>query len=523
MNYLYAKNIIVHISVYSILIIPSVIPLSYAQVNENELIKTTIKNFSPVLTLESSQASQLHSTLNPYIKYGLSLAIHFRKLYGNKLSTNSIDSTNYNYIPWESKKHLGIAVSEMAILEFLPWALAKWVRHEDWANVKPDTWWKNISKGWVYDGDSFLTNQFGHPYHGSLFFNTARSNGFSFWESVPFPFIGSLLWEYFGETFRPSINDWLNTSLSGINLGEILYRVSGMITDNTATGSERVIRELGGALMNPVRGFNRLISGETGRVFPNPKDRIPKTLWHYFYVGARFFTQIRNGITADAVNDAAIEYNLTYGDIYSANLSKPFSVFHLDIAFATAKPHLTKVRAKGNLFNMHIKKTKKVKHLFIVSLNYNYWNNPGFEFGNTQFMYHFLSSYSLDNKINISTDVALSTIVLGATKSEFFLDPEGRDYDYGPGIGFRLFIAVHSKDWIVFQARYISNWFWTVSGTLNSKHHIHLLGAQGLIPLHKNLAVGLTFAVYWRESIYPTFSNVNVTSPIGRIFLAVKI
>jgi len=106
--------------------------------------------------------------------------------------------------------------------------------------------------------------------HGALFFNVGRSNGYSFWESTGWALTGSAIWEFFGETFRPAFNDWIYTGVGGVNLGEITYRLSAMVTDNTASGSDRVWSEIFGTLINPVRGFNRAISGEMGQNFPNP-------------------------------------------------------------------------------------------------------------------------------------------------------------------------------------------------------------------------------------------------------------
>lgn len=170
---------------------------------------------------------------------------------------------------WESKKRFGVAVSELAVIQFIPWANAKWIQKPGWANVNADIWWYNIEHGWEYDGDSFVTNNFTHPYHGNFYFNTARTNGFNFWESIPFAFGGSLLWEYFAEIYRPAFNDWINTSVSGFNLGEMTYRVANLITDNTARGSDRVWQEIFAGIINPVRVFNRMISGEVSRVHPN--------------------------------------------------------------------------------------------------------------------------------------------------------------------------------------------------------------------------------------------------------------
>ena len=87
-----------------------------------------------------------------------------------------MDSIDYNYVTWESERRFWIAAAEFVTVQFIPFALAKWGRtwdnpEDNWANVSLETWWRNISYGWEYDGDAFLTNYFAHPYHGNLYFN----------------------------------------------------------------------------------------------------------------------------------------------------------------------------------------------------------------------------------------------------------------------------------------------------------------------------------------------------------------
>ena len=62
------------------------------------------------------------------------------------------------------------------------------------------------------DNDQFSTNLFAHPYHGNLYFNAARSNGLTFWESAPYAFAGSLMWEIAAEVEPPAINDLMATT-----------------------------------------------------------------------------------------------------------------------------------------------------------------------------------------------------------------------------------------------------------------------------------------------------------------------
>ncbi|MGE5795622.1 MAG: DUF3943 domain-containing protein, partial [Ignavibacteria bacterium] len=219
---------------------------------------------------------------------------------------------------WESEKHFWIGAGEIAILEFIPWALAKWIRTwedpaKNWANVSNDTWWQNISKGFEYDGDNFQTNNFAHPYHGALFFNAGRTNGYNFWESSIWSLTGSAIWEYFGETYRPAFNDWIYTGIGGVNLGEILFRLSSMVTDNTASGSERVWSEVFGTLLNPVRGFNRAISGEMGKNFPNPSWSRPEDFLITFDAGTRTLDKDGDETYSDKEVEGLFTFSLNYG------------------------------------------------------------------------------------------------------------------------------------------------------------------------------------------------------------------
>ena len=93
----------------------------------------------------------------------------------------------------------------------LVWSFDRYIVKEDWAYINGHTIKSNFKKGPVWDTDQFTTNLFSHPYHGSLYFNAARSNGMNFWQSAPFAAGGSLMWEFFMENEPPSINDMLAT------------------------------------------------------------------------------------------------------------------------------------------------------------------------------------------------------------------------------------------------------------------------------------------------------------------------
>ena len=79
-------------------------------------------------------------------------------------------------------------------------------------------------------------------------------NGLSFWGSAPMALTGSLMWELFGESKPPAINDVLSTSITGIALGEPLYRLSLLVLDETSSGLDRLWREAVVFLLNPGTG-----------------------------------------------------------------------------------------------------------------------------------------------------------------------------------------------------------------------------------------------------------------------------
>ena len=91
------------------------------------------------------------------------------------------------------------------------WAAARYIYKFDWAVVTPADWRNNFQKGPEWDVDGFGMNFIGHPHTGNYYFNIARSNGYSYWESLPFVVQGSLTWEYLGENTRPSWSDLINT------------------------------------------------------------------------------------------------------------------------------------------------------------------------------------------------------------------------------------------------------------------------------------------------------------------------
>ena len=100
------------------------------------------------------------------------------------------DSTLSFKIPKNSFRAKAEVISFNILLNRYNW----WIKGKDWADINPGTWHDNLKIGFQTDGDTFKTNLFGHPYHGSMFHNSARLSGYSYWGSIPHTIMGSLIW-----------------------------------------------------------------------------------------------------------------------------------------------------------------------------------------------------------------------------------------------------------------------------------------------------------------------------------------
>jgi|1186.fasta_scaffold368114_2 hypothetical protein len=146
------------------------------------------------------------------------------------------------------------ALAEVGLVQVAVNWFGHYILEDSSQGVTLKSWGENFKQGWEFDANHFSTNQFAHPYSGNINFNAARANGLDYWQSIPFAALGSLIWEYLGEIHRPSLNDYISTTVGGVALGELTWQLSNMVLDNTPTGSNRFWNEMAGMGINPARG-----------------------------------------------------------------------------------------------------------------------------------------------------------------------------------------------------------------------------------------------------------------------------
>ena len=255
-------------------------------------------------------------------------------------------------LAYYGKKRLGQSAAGVLGVNTAIWSFNRFVMKEDFAFINKYTIRENFKQGFVWDNDNLDTNMFFHPYHGNLYFNAARSNGYSFWQSGLFALGGSGLWELFMENEYPSANDIVATPIGGMALGETFYRISDLILDDRSMGRERAGREVAAFLVSPMRGLMRIVNGDAWRHRPTSGRQfgIPD-LCLSLSVGARVL-ELEKEILDRGVG-MALEVDMEYGDRFNAEHERPYDFFAMKVGLNVQKsqPFLGQVNLVGRLWN----------------------------------------------------------------------------------------------------------------------------------------------------------------------------
>lgn len=413
------------------------------------------------------------------------------------------------------RRRFAPAAGEVALLEVVPWYFNRHYADDSTAVVSVDSWTRNLEQGFEWDADDFRTNMFMHPFHGNAYFNAFRTNGYSFWESVAFPWIGSFFWEFFGENNPPSINDWVATSSGGVVMGEGLYRASRALLDNTATGSERTLRELGAFLLNPVGGVNRLVRGEMTRVGPNPEGRLPSEFAVDSKLGFRVVGEGDLEITDGRANPF-VEFAVQYGDPYGP-LEAPFEDFLLTVQVNDKdKEVLGRLQIEGPLFRTALVRGENVRHYFGIGLHYDYINNETYELGGQSLSAGLLSEFRLSRSLRVRSRIQLLGSLIAGVDSEN-AEVTGRSYNLGSGAGLRAYGSlIRNRDRLL-EAYYVGHWVHSLSGA-SGNHAIHFPNITARYPVMRPFGLGVELIFAARNSYYRDFPDVHRENPQFRLF-----
>jgi len=408
-------------------------------------------------------------------------------------------------------KRWDIAVAECAVLHFIPWAWSEYVLDGYWSNISMNSIDINLRHGFEWDPNMFRNNFRSHPYHGSTYFNAARTNGMNFWESVPFAFYSSLTWEIFMESEFPSSGDLITTTVAGAALGEGLYRFSEQLLDDRARGWERFWRELGAVVINPVGGFNRLVRGDMSRK-QSVVNHIRNPVIGYVGLGSR--TTIEGQSVDKQKIRPAFTWLLRYGDPYRAQPSRrPFDYFTFRGWFSRGNDqnNLTLLQ-HGVLFgrNLTAGDRDQIAHLAGLFQHYDYVNVELFNYGGVSLAPALVSRWPLARGWNLITQAHAGWLMLGGSNNEYFTNTQGRNYNYTWGFKGKAVLGLASPLFGEVLADYMYFWMESIEG-IEGTDRIHQLVVNYNKKIFSGLGVGLEYFLYGRTGDYPGFPQSEVT------------
>ena len=424
----------------------------------------------------------------------------------------------------------------------------RYVLCTDFAQTTLNSLKRNFTDGMVWDNDFFITNLFAHPYHGNLYFNAARSNGLTFWESAPYALGGSAMWEFFGETEPPAINDIIATTFGGIAIGEMTHRLSRTVLDDRDRGTSRFLREAVAAIVNPIQGLHRIFSGDAWRVRSDHYryhnfDEIPVDM--SFSVGWRYLAD--DGALFRGIHAPYVNMTLTYGtSVDGEKHTKPYDFFDLEAnaAFGGGQPFVNTLNIVGRLWSTPILDRKNMAGEFGIYQHFNYYDAKPIEDASDLTPYRIseaagfgpgfiLSLPQTGGMSKLEQRIFLSGILLGGTKSDYFNVIE-RDYNMGSGF------SVKSKTQIDFgkfgrfllNAKYFRIYTWKgykqedLDNGFANVGDLHYLNVQGdqshavlfvvnpVMELHlaKQWSISLSGAYYSRHTIYKYHEKVHANT-----------
>ena len=425
-------------------------------------------------------------------------------------------------------RSVGKALFQTTIVNVF-YEVANLVRGQVTARITPKTWWANMEQGWVWDLDDFTVNQVGHPYQGNNYFNTGRANGLSFYESAAVTAFGSATWEFYGETNFPSLNDFINTTLGGIALGEMFHRVAWLVRDPRATGRGRLWNEIAAMAIDPVTGANRFLTGDASRVTDKPPEMVPSALTAFTSAGVLWRGTQDNVFSASG--SPFLEVDAIYGDPVQGRSRTPYDAFAVRLRFGGGSA-FSEARVRGRLLAQPFKNDALQ---FGVVQSYDYQTNDAYSTGSQSFEASIGANPHLSSRTRLTilgwggltVLGAIDSLPLGVTQRPD--EEEGskgqgvsegpRFYDYGPGSNFGGSLTLFRDRRPLAALFYEGRHLYSLDG-VRANHLLQRGRLDLLLPLRGAFGIGASAEYFDRRTFYQDAARTRrrYHYPQGRLY-----
>ncbi len=459
-----------------------------------------------ILMIQSGQAQSLYSSDDDSL---------FALITDYIPDQTQVDSMN-------PRKPLWVPMVEGIGLNFGLGAFNAYVLNSEFAKISFKTVKHNFEIGWTTDADAFSGNMFSHPFHGSIYYNLSRSSGYNYWTSMGVAAFSSWQWEFFMENEPPALNDWIMTSVGGSLIGEVFYRLSNLILDESLQGAKRVWNEIGAGVFNPGRLFNRLIYGRTARVTSVKlyEKRISVGELGFGMNNVADGTSFENG-----QKNGMFTLDYSYGRLFRSGTFKPLDFFRFNMAlnFGGVQPPISQFRIYGILYG----KKSNVgdgKFLWGVFQHYDFLESNIYQIGGASVGMGIGYRSSTESSVSFVGLLHGAALLMGGVTSEYaenykvsFLD-SARTYNMGPGAHAKLETFLRFP----FGSLYLGYSFWwihTWDGAPGDEL-VGMLSPKLRFKVYGRWFLGLEYLFYHKIGLYDDWPNTNVRNNEQRLFVA---
>ncbi|MCX5795988.1 MAG: DUF3943 domain-containing protein [Elusimicrobia bacterium] len=370
-----------------------------------------------------------------------------------------------------------------------------------------NTGWQHLRHGpWVVDQDDFAVNQLGHPYQGSLYYGFARASGLNFWEGWIYSNAGSFIWETYGETTDPSINDQVASGTGGPLIGEPLFRMANLVLEGGG-GRPGFWRELGAGFISPPTALNRLLFGE--RYTPILKSRNAAT-FAQVQAGGGVNTTVRNPNSTETINRNVLTagFSMAYGLPGQPGYLylRPFDYFTFELnGLRENRSDFANIMTRGLLFGQKYEAGDAYQGVWGLYGSFDYLSPQVFRFSTTAASLGTTFQWWLSRKVALQ-GTGLGGIGYGNAGT---IAPQGdeRDFHYGAApqglLSLRCIFGTRAMLDTTARGYYITG---TGASRAPGSESIGRMNASFLVRIFGHHALGVNYMLTSREARYSSAS-----------------
>jgi hypothetical protein len=383
--------------------------------------------------------------------------------------------------------------------------------------------WDNIyaDPDWMWeDGDRFHVNQAGHGYLGAVYFASSRVNGFNFYQSIPYVFIGAVMWETIFEP-EPSYNDVISTTLSGMAFGEMLYRLFLEADSKPGFGAR-----VGGFFLSPSASQNKIYNRPVrdrggGNIYDLSLRFGGEKTFAYFPGHDKQERSWKNP-------GGFIDVDVVYGDPFLQQSKKPYNHFELYTGFAMNNTSYNAVIVSdGYLFSVNPVDTDKKITSSGLSMHFDFFdasndfkNNEGYgniPFSSSAVGWTLKHKYIFSEKSHFEIKTHVNAILWGnTTYNNNGVNLWGNSFDFnctfGMGENVKLSLTLFHKRAGSLNFNVYGYHIFAIP--INERHSegnvfFTYSTASYEFPINERVGIGIKESLWWLYGLYNSADNVN--------------